>query len=275
MSIQIGKQYKAIVLRKTDIGYMLSINNEEVFLHFKETKPLLDNDEIDVFIYIDSYDRMAATTHIPTISLTHSGLVEVMDVHPSLGVFVNVGMNKHVLLSSDDLPYDKYIWPMKGDHVFVKLEARKKIVAKISDPVVSKEEVTIPARYEGFVIKWMHAGIRVLLDSNHVVFIHISQLKEDKPRLGQRVEVYVTFKSDKGFSGTLLPFKEIKRLEDADIILAYLKRHHSMPLDSNSDPVSIEKQFSMSKKAFKRAIGHLYKLRKIKFENNQTIYIGE
>jgi predicted RNA-binding protein (virulence factor B family) len=85
----------------------------------------------------------------------------------------------------------------------------------------------------------------------------------------------VTFKSDKGYSGTLLPFKEVKRLEDADIILAYLKKHKSMPLDANSEPENIEKVFHMSKKAFKRAIGHLYKQRKIKFEDNQTMYIED
>ena len=275
MDIQIGKKYQARVLRKTDIGYMLDVLSEEVFLHYKESMPLLEEQLVDVFIYMDAYNRMAATTKLPVIELSESALLEVSDTHPSLGVFVDIGINKDVLLSSDYLPYDRYIWPNVGDCVYVSLEAKKKLFLKISDPKQNPEPLELPIKLKGNVIKWMHAGIRVYTESNHIVFIHISQIKEDRPRLGERVEVYVTFKSDNGYSGTLIAFKEVKRLEDADFILNYLIKHKHFPLDSNSGPDDISKVFQMSKKAFKRALGHLYKLRKIRFEDNKTILVEE
>jgi predicted RNA-binding protein (virulence factor B family) len=275
MDIQIGTTYQAKVLRKTDIGYMLDIHGEEVFLHYKETTPLIEQQDIDVFIYMDSYDRIAATTKIPIIKKTEKALLEVVDTHPSLGVFVDIGINKHVLLSSDDLPYDRYIWPNIGDFVYVSLEAKKKLFLKISDPKQNDAPLTLPTKVSGHVIKWMHAGIRVFTEDQHVIFIHISQIKDDRPRLGQKVEVHVTFYSEKGYSGTLLPFKEVKRLEDADILLAYLEKHHEMPFDSDTEADVIMQRFNMSKKAFKRALGHLYKLRKIRFEDKKTILIEE
>lgn len=275
MDIQIGTTYQAKVLRKTDIGYMLDIHSEEVFLHYKETMPLLEEQDIEVFIYMDAYDRIAATTTIPKIKKSEKALLEVVDTHPSLGVFVDIGINKHVLLSSDDLPYDRYIWPEIGDFVYVSLEAKKKLFLKISDPIQNDTPLELPTKLEGHVIKWMHAGIRVLSQDNHVIFVHISQMKDDRPRLGQKVEVHITFHSEKGYSGTLLPFKEVKRLDDAEILLAYLEKHREMPYDSNSDAGVIMQHFNMSKKAFKRALGHLYKTRKIKFEHNKTILIEE
>lgn len=275
MDIQIGKKYQARVLRKTDIGYMLDISSEEVFLHHKETMPLIEEQIVDVFLYVDAYNRMAATTTVPVITLLESALLKVSDTHPSLGVFIDIGMNKDVLLSSDDLPYDRYIWPSVGDFVYVSLEAKKKLFLKISDPKPNLEPLELPVKIKGHVIKWMHAGIRVYTETQHVVFVHISQIKEDRPRLGESVEVYVSFKSDNGYSGTLIPFKEVKRLEDAELILNYLIKHKQFPLDTNSGPEEISKVFQMSKKAFKRALGHLYKLRKIKFEDNQTILVEE
>ena len=67
-------------------------------------------------------------------------------------------------------------------------------------------------------------------------------------------------------------FKEKKRILDSEKILNELKKYGKINLDSNSTPECIEEKFSMSKKAFKRALGYLYKKRIIKFEDGLTIY---
>jgi predicted RNA-binding protein (virulence factor B family) len=62
---------------------------------------------------------------------------------------------------------------------------------------------------------------------------------------------------------------------DAKSILDYLKEHGKMKLTSDSSPEEIKKLFSMSKRAFKRALGSIYKQDLVEFENNYTIYIGD
>jgi uncharacterized protein len=272
MPIQIGHIYIFKVLRKSDLGYILTYENEELFLHNKETDPLMEDQEIEAFVYMDAYKRLAATTKLPKIRLEQSGFLEVVDRNASLGVFLDLGIHKHLLLSSDDLSYDTKLWPQVGDKVFVTLKAKNRLFAAIADIKIETPLLEIGTQYEGYVIKWLKEGVRIYVDQMGVVFVHLSQMTIP-PRLGQFVKVKVVAQSIKGFSGTLLEQKEVKRVDDADIILEYLTEHQSMPLIASSSPIEIEHYFQMSKKAFKRALGHLYKLRKVRFDDTHTYLI--
>ena len=58
---------------------------------------------------------------IPFISVERPAFLEVKDVVSSLGVFLDMGISKDVLLSKDDLPFDYDLWPMVGDMIYVVL----------------------------------------------------------------------------------------------------------------------------------------------------------
>ena len=62
------------------------------------------------------------------------------------------------------------------------------------------------------------AGLNLVTESFHDVFVHKSMFRE-KYRLGQLVEVRITHFSENGYSGSLMPQKEVLRLDDAEIIL--------------------------------------------------------
>jgi hypothetical protein len=94
-----------------------------------------------------------------------------------------------------------------------------------------------------------------------------------KIRYGQEVEVKVTYHSEKGYSGSLVAQKEVAIYDDANTILSYVIRNGGMYLTSDSTPEEIDRIFKMSKKAFKRALGHLYKERKIDFVDGKTILV--
>jgi len=102
------------------------------------------------------------------------------------------------------------------------------------------------------------------------VFVRHTML-ESMPRLGSRVCATITFESPKGLSGSMIKNKELKIEDDRDIILGYLRRKGSMPLTATSSPEEIKRVFNMSKKAFKRALGALYKDRSISFTDDQTV----
>lgn len=278
MSIKIGEINQLTVVRKTDIGYMLDNEPELVFLHNNDTNHQILNpkDVVSAFIYFDNKGRIAATLKKPLITINRPSFLEVTAVNPSLGVFLDMGINKELLLSKDDLPLNINLWPQKGDTLFVSLKLKGRLVAKfgdLSDPSLNPSEpLVLKQTVEAIVQKIGKQGINLITKQGHVIFVHESLIKEEV-RYGEVVNVKITYISEKGYSGSLGAQKEVQMHEDARNILSYIIRHGSMNLDSNSSSEEIYETFKLSKKAFKRALGTLYKQRKIDFKDNKTILV--
>lgn len=281
MKLEAGKIHKLKVIRKTDIAYLLKNDeDEEVFLHVNETNhQILEPDMIvEAFLYYDAKSRLSATLIKPLITTDKPGILEVVSITPALGVFMDMGIAKDVLLSKDYLPFDEILWPQVGDRLWVSLEAKSRLVAR---PLLVSELNQIIGNLQkgdkvsGFVQEVSRIGIFVMADEGNIILVKQSNLRE-KYRLGQRVEVTITYPNVMGYEGTLNAFKEVLRLDDADMLLDYLKHHEGMmPYTADSSSEEIKLAFGLSRKAFKRALGHLYKERKIEFRDNQTYLIGE
>jgi len=274
MQIEPGKTYNFIVDRETEISYILKYKDEELFLHKKEAFNITTGMQINAFVYVDSYKRNAATMMKPLISLGTDSWLEVKSVVRELGVFLDMGINKHLILSKEYLPEDFYLWPKINDFLYVTLKSNKRLYADFSRKYSLENKSVTGNKVKGHVIKHLKEGIRILTKDLIPIFIykdHFSNL----PRIGEEVEVKIINSTEKGLYGSLEMFKEKKRILDSEKILNELKKYGKINLDSNSSPKCIEEKFSMSKKAFKRALGYLYKKRIIKFEDGLTIYMEE
>jgi len=92
--------------------------------------------------------------------------------------------------------------------------------------------------------------------------------------LGQEISVIITKNLDGECYGTLNTLKENLIDGDRQIILDYMNEHHGiMKLTAKSSSEDIEKIFRMSRKAFKRAYGGLYKDRIIDFDDDKTFIV--
>lgn len=265
------------VLRKTDIGFMLDSDDEEIFLHNNESmrRDLKPDEIVEAFLYYDEKSRLAATLHTPYITVETTDFVEVIDVHEKLGVFLDMGINKDLLLSMDELPTNKAQWPQVGDKIYATVFLKGRLVAKIVQPAHDEEqEFELGQMVEGYVQNIGEVGLNITTTNLKTIFVHESMFR-GMYRVGQKVEVRVTHFSELGYSGSLMPQKEILRLDDAGIILDYLQKNGSLPLTSKSRANEIAKYFEMSRKAFKRALGHLYRERKVTFTDDKTILVGE
>ena len=278
MPLVIGAVNHMIVNRKTDIGYMLDLGSEQVFLHNNESlhRELKAGDAVDAFLYFDNKGRLAATLKEPFITVFQPGFLTVTDIKEDLGVFFNMGIAKELLLSHEDLPHDHDQWPKLGDKLYVALRVKGKLVAKLATKndvkLIPEKELQLKDEVIAYVQKMGAEGVNLLTPDGHWIFVHHTMIK--KPlRYGQEVEVKITYHSDKGYTGSLAEQKEVAMFEDANMILSYLVRQGSMPLTSDSSPEDIESLFHISKKAFKRALGHLYKERKVRFEDDKTILV--
>lgn len=276
----LGHVISLTVARKTEFGYFLTDGEGDVLLHKNEAgKEYEIDEEVEVFIYNDSSGRMAATSRIPLITEGQYGWVKVVDVRNDLGVFLDIGIQKDLLLGKDDLPVVKDVWPDVGDMIYSTLRVNRngRLYAKmaseqiISEISIAATEKQLNKNIQGHVYRTAKVGTWIITAEGYRGFIHESERKVE-PRLGQKVEGrIVDVKTDGTINVSLLPRKHEAQSSDADVILDYLNaRNGAMPYWDKSMPEDIEERFNMSKGAFKRALGKLMKDGKVYQENGWT-----
>lgn len=275
--IQLGEYNTLRVVRKSDLGYMLSDGKNEILMHFKQaSEELKDNEEVSVFVYSDKEKRLTASMLKPYATISMPGLVEVVDVLAGVGVFVNINAPKDILISKDYLPFKEEQWPVVSDLLFIRLKTKGDILTAKPLNRFEIKELKSEVQYadyehvDGYVCRIAEKGIGIITIHNVYVFVPNHQYRGNI-RLGQMVNVCITKSIDGECYGTLNAHKEELMDTDKDLILNYLKEHNGiMKLTAKSSAEEIDKVFSMSRKAFKRAYGNLYKERIIDFDEEKT-----
>lgn len=279
MELRIGEYNELEVIRETDISYILSNGEEDVFLHKKDvTEPIEEHQMITVFLYYDSQKRITATMKQPFIDQEQPAFVKVVGVHPKLGVFLDIGLQKDLLLSIDDLPFIKKEWPTNGDVIFARMRSSKnQLTAKpisrftIHEYLQPKEPLKVGDKVEAINIYRAEEGNVFITREGHSIFVYFKHVRKTY-RLGEQETITITIVKAQGqYNGTTIEQKELMMDTDGQRILDYLKEHDGvMPYTDKSSPETIQLVFRMSKSAFKRALGSLYKAEKIGLEKDQT-----
>jgi uncharacterized protein len=282
MSLQelIGQTTTLTVARIADFGYFLTDGEEDVLLHIKEADREYEVDEsVEVFLYVDSEGRTSASTTIPEVAIGKYAWLKVTDVNPKIGVFLDIGLKKDLLLGIDDLPVHKSVWPKAGDLVYVTLRVNNNylLYARLaSDQVI--ESISIEAtsaefnkNVQGHIYRTAKVGSWIYTIEGYKGFIHESQ-RPQEPRLGQLVEGrIIDVKEDGTINVSLLARKEESQDLDAERIYEYLmSRNGAMPYNDKSMPEEIQARFQLSKGAFKRALGKLMKEGRVYQEGSWT-----
>ena len=275
-----GQIFTLTVLQEEGSRYFLTNGDIEIPLNKSEVlEELAIGDKIKVFLYADRRGELQATTAIPTITQGEYGWARVIKVSNE-GATVDIGTSREVLVKGEDLPALQELWPQAGDHLYMTLRVDRQ--GELFGRLITEEKVN--EMYEGALEDMYNKNIvarpyRLLpvgsfllgVDNPYRIFVHNSELKAE-PRLGQDLSVrIIDVKEDGSMNGSLLPRKHERLGEDADKIYAYLESvGGKMPFGDKSSPEEIQEMFSMSKGAFKRALGTLYKARKIKQQDGWT-----
>lgn len=276
MKLGLVSKYK--VERETNLGYMISDVTGEYFLHHNECYGgyFKTGEIVNAFLYIDKQRRVAATLADPLVTLDKGGLCEVVGQNDA-GVFVNIGISRDILLSSDDLETDK--WPEVGDKVCCNLKVRGKniFIRLLNKPEIlemdNNEILEAGNKYIGYVYRISEKGINLVTNGYQIIFVYYKHLRKSY-RLGEAVEVKIIDANDNDYNGTLIEQKEIMIKDDAKTIMDYLETHNGvMNYTSNSSPEIIYNVFKMSKSSFKRALGNLYKDKIVTLNDDKTIMI--
>lgn len=279
MPLLIGEINKLRVKRETDISYILVQDNEpfEVFMHFNQsTKRLQENELVDVFLYYDNKHRLCATMEDPIITTKKYGFVKCVSQKENVGCFMNIGIAKDILLSKDILPTNTKAWPRPNDTLPCILKVKKdSLVCKIisrDDITVKNASLKINDTISAYVISFTSTGLLAVDEAFNVIYVHKSMIRK-KYRLGEEIILTIININKKGeYNGSTITQKETMRLSDSEMLLNYLKEMGGIiPLGNLSSPEDIAKIFTLSKSAFKRAVGALYKERLIEIEDYRII----
>jgi predicted RNA-binding protein (virulence factor B family) len=236
------------------------------------TMDMLVGGSVEVFIYCDSEDRLVATTETPKGQVGEFAYLEVIGIKPNVGAFLDWGLSKDLLL-----PYrEQGNFSIKvGDGLVVAIyldEHTKRIVASAR---LHRHICPEPPSYEPndpvdvLIYGDSPLGYKAIVDRKHRGLLYHSETN-DKLEEGDRFTGYVK----KVRSGGKIDLRRdpagYKRVEPlAEQILTQLEQAGGLlAFNDKSSPESIRETFDCSKKAFKQAIGSLYKQRLIRITEN-------
>ena len=225
--------------------------------------------KIEVLVYRDSSDRLVATTEKPHAYAGEFACLKVVGVNPRIGVFLDWGLAKDLLL-----PPREQDGPLNpGDWVVVQVMLDHKTDRLVATARVNRRLDLTPANYhEGESVRILVAsksplGFNLIVNHAHRGLIYHTELPVPL-KVGQRVEGYVRAIRPDGKLDIALGQAGHRRIAtSSEQVLAKLTASGGrMPYHDNSIPEEIRDAFGLSKKAFKQAIGALYRERKIVIE---------
>ena len=286
----LGKVVDAVMIDENDHDYFVQpARNGQTYRLPKDESPqvLHIGGSVRGFVYENENHQLQMTCqHIPTIQVDHYDFGTVVGVRRDLGVFVDIGLpNKDIVVSLDDLPSLKHLWPQKGDRLMMalKVDEKNRIWGQLADEGVFEAIANRPdprmknKDVKATVCRLKMAGTFAITDDYCLGFIHPSE-RDQEPRLGQQVSARVIGLSSHGSLNLSLKPRAYQAIgEDAQMLLEMLRRtpDHTLPFTDKSDPEAIRQEFGISKGQFKRAVGHLLKARLVSMVNGKLILIKD
>lgn len=265
--IKIGKTNNLKVVKKVDFGlYLDGGESGEILLPKRYVDESMEvGDELDVFIYCDSEDRLVATTEKPLIEVGEFGLLRAVEVN-RVGAFMEWGLQKDLLVPFREQSQEIRVGGSYVVYAFLD-NATKRIVGstKLNKYVGNR----IPRYSEGDTVDILAVhktdlGYKVIVDNLFWGMIYNNDLF-DPLSPGDRIPAYVkTVREDGKIDVTLRERGGERVFQLANRIMGYLREAGGgMTLSDSSSPDEIKAVFQCSKKDFKKALGYLYKKGKI------------
>ena len=264
--IEIGKKQKLTVVKTVDFGVYLGEDknaeqNERVLLPGKQVpEGTKEGDQLEVFIYKDSRDRLIATTKEPRLQVGQTAVLKVLQV-TRIGAFLDWGLEKDLLL-----PYHEQTSRVReGQDCLVALYVDKSnrlcATMKVYHYLSTRTPYVAGDSVKGRVYEISDRfGVFVAVDDKYSALIPAREAN-GKYRPGEVLELRVSeVKEDGKMNVTDRQKAYIQINEDAESVLSVIEEFAGvLPFDDKASPEVIKREFGLSKNAFKRAIGHLLK----------------
>lgn len=259
------------VMRIVEFGaYLDGDNLGDILLPIKDVpencKP---EDTLDVFIYMDSEDRIIATTQTPKALVGDIAMLKVVATS-TVGAFLDWGLLKDLLV-----PFSEQGKPMEIGRTYLVMvyldEKTDRIVASAKvdtfldmtpKQYAEEQEVDLIIGYQ------TDLGYKVIVEGVHSGMLYANEIYQDI-KLGQKTKGYIKKIRSDGKLDILLQKPGFEKVDDfSEKLLKELASADGfIAINDKSHPDEIRNKFAVSKKVFKKAVGALYKQKKITLED--------
>ena len=266
----IGRRNRLSIERSSGPGFYLNGGElGEILLPGRyipaDVKP---GDRLDVFVYLDSEDRLVATTEIPKVMVGEFACLKVVGVNPRVGAFLDWGLSKDLLL-----PFTEQEKPVRTGTtvaVYVYLDpVSRRIVASArlrrhlnqsGDTYQEKQQVNL------LIVSQTPLGYNAIVNNDRLGLLYHNTVGIPL-NVGERMRGFVRvvradgkidLSLDQAGYSRVLPLK-------LRIVSALKDNGGKLDFDDDSPPLAIREKFQCSKNAFKLALAALYKSRRIEF----------
>jgi len=277
--IEQGKEIELKVIKRTTFGLFLGDESgEEVLLPNKYcSEKLTPEDLIKVFVYRDSEGKKVATTLTPKIFLHEFALLQVSAV-TGVGAFLDWGLEKELMVPFREQKQNMEV----GRWYIVFLDLDKKsdrlYASNRLERFLQNDQITVKEGEEVSLViqQKTDLGFSVIINHTHKGLIFDNEIFQEI-RVGDRLKGYVkNIREDRKIDISLQALG-FRNFNDSNSELIYLKLKESdgfLPLSDKSSPEEIYTQFGISKKAFKKSLGALYKKRLVEIQAEGIKLIG-
>lgn len=272
--LQLGKRQELTVVKRMKFGVYLAEGKdaeEHVLLPVKEVPDETEiGDRMEVFLYLDSKDRMIATRREPYAELGGIAVMEVKEVS-NIGAFLDWGLEKDLLL-----PFKEQSRRVaQGEKVLaaVYLDKSRRFCATMN--VYEYLETDSPYQKDDRVTGTIYEtegnfGVFVAVDNRYSGLIPKREAAGSY-RIGDTIQVRVTaVKPDGKLDLSPNERVEVQMDKDAELVMKVIEEYEGvLPFGEKVSPEIIKREFGISKAAFKRAVGRLYKQGRIQIMENR------
>ena len=273
--MKLGENQTLTIDHFKDFGAYLTDGEASVLLPKKEVpEGAKEGERINVFLYRDSSDRLIATTAQPLLTLHQVGLLKVRETG-KIGAFLDWGLPKDLLL-----PFHEQTRRVRSEEEVLvapyidktgRLAATMNVYPYLAQDSPYQKDSRVSARiYETSE----NFGLFAAVDDRYSALIP-KQEAQASLRIGDVVDARVTAVLPDGRLNLSVREKAYLQIEkDAQVILKGIEEYDGvLPFDDKVSPEIIRREFSLSKNAFKRAVGHLLKEGKIEIRERRIYLI--
>jgi len=274
--VEIGKYNTLKVVKSVDFG--LYLNGEEHGEILLPTRYVPENvnvdDELEVFLYLDSEDRLIATTEKPLATVGEFALLEAVAVN-RFGAFLNWGLPKDLMMPYSEQRHDIEVGEKYFVYIYLDKETNRIVASSKTDKFLDQSPVNYEPgdEVEIFPVFKNSIGYRVLVNEHVWGMIYHDEVFSPVKRGIKRKAYVKKVREDQKLDLTLQKPGYTAVEDFSDVLLRYINEHGgSIEITDKSDPETIKKIFNVSKKIFKKAVGKLYKDKKIQIgKDNITL----
>ncbi len=264
---QLGRYNTLTVVKEVDFGLYLEDPEYGEILIPKRYVPenCQIDDQLEIFLYLDSEDRPVATTEKPFVQVGEFAFLEVVSLTP-VGAFLNWGLPKDLLL-----PFrEQKTPPEEGQKLLVYVYYDTESKRIVASEKIDKYLDNVPAAYtphqevDIVVARKTNLGYNAIINHLHWGLLFHSEIHQNL-EIGQKLKAYIkSIRPDEKIDLSLYKPGYARVDDSTRQILDYLKENNGfMPFNDKSEAEEISWVFGISKKNFKKALGALYKNRQI------------